>query len=192
MAMRTRLGRQLGFLAIGAATALLSAFLLHAKSPKNSNGIISGKDFSFYVKPPAGWMLDLESGKPQGHCAVFCLQGSTWQEGVTVMYANASPKLPGQTLDSFIEADLKPFQASAPTLKIRTAPPVVTSDQKTASIREFGPDSHGNYESVAYIEEPSVFVVLVMTSRHLKGWKDEQPAFRGMVQSYRYIDPDKK
>src|SRR6185295_8947918 len=59
---------------------------------QNDSGIIYGKNYSFALMAPKGWVLDTTSGRQQGLQAVFYPNGSSWKNGAAVMYANVYQK----------------------------------------------------------------------------------------------------
>lgn len=155
---------------------------------ENESALVYGKNISFSLQAPSGWVMDNQSGIGQGLPVVFYPEGSSWDQGQTVMYANPVDKeTPHQTLADFIEADLARFKAESPGLKVRPGRTLTTGDGKTAQVREFQKDRAGNYETVAYIEESKAFVTLALTSRLKRDWMNSNRAFEELIGSYKFV-----
>lgn len=153
-------------------------------------GIVYGEDFAYAIQAPPGWILDNAAANAQGMYAAFYEEGRTWRTADTIMYANAACKQPGQqTVDELIAYDVSQFQARAPGLKVTRARDLPTSE-RTASVRHFEGDEHGNFEAVAYIDEPKAMIMLVLSSRSKSGFEKAYPSFEKLVRSYRFLTTD--
>lgn len=165
-------------------------FLIYstANSEDLSSGIVYGKDHAFIVKAPKGWVLDNEAGAPQGLHAVFYPQGGSWESSPAIMYANTSHKeqTEAKSLAEFIEQDLKNFKEHSPDTKMESMEQLTTKSGK-ALVRKFSGDSWNNVEEIAYIEESKVFVLLVLSSRTKDDFKKFAPAFKQLVESYKFL-----
>ena len=166
--------------------ATLSSVSSNPPNPQDSNsGLVYGENFSFWITAPKGWILDNESGKDQGLTVVFYPQGSSWKDSIAVMYANTSVKeRPHQTLDDYIQGDLEKFKTESKNLAVHDSGSLETKDHKRAVIRVLSGDAYGNFESIAYIEEPQIFVMLVLTSKDKPNWEKSRGAFNELVKSY--------
>ena len=163
------------------------------KQKENFNaGIIYGKGHAFFLTAPKGWVLDNSSGVSHGLHAVFYLEGNSWSNGTSVMYANTTLKeIQGdEPVEKVIEGDISRFKANSPNLNVIDAAPLLTRDNKKCIVKYFSGDIHGNYEAVAYIDERKVVVMIVLTSRKKEEFDLSLPAFKELVASYQFITDD--
>jgi hypothetical protein len=160
-------------------------------SPKEaSSGLVYGKDHAFWVSAPKGWVLDNQSGAPQGLHAVFYRLGSSWSDATTVMYVNTGRLAKGESLQSFIAGDLARFRERSPNVKMTKESSISTSDKRTADVRRFSGDQWGNDEAVAYIQEDAIVVMIVLTARNRPDFEAARPSLSELVKSYRFMTKD--
>ena len=89
------------------------AFQQCSRKPDDLNsGNVYGRDHSFTLSAPDGWTLDNSSGVSQGLHAVFSPTGSSWKDGVAVMYARVIHKDAGRnkTTGRVIQNDIATFK----------------------------------------------------------------------------------
>jgi hypothetical protein len=124
---------------------------------------------------------------------VFYPKGSSWDQAPEVMYANSVKKHKGAaTVQEFINSDYDRFKKGNPKIAISEGQPLKTEDGKTAQVRLFQGDQWGNYEAAAYIDEPAVMVILVLSARNQEAFQKSLPAFEKLVASYRFYTEDVK
>lgn len=181
------------------AVVLLGLLLLtppttFAAKWESGAGIVYGKKYAFLINAPAGWILDNESAASQGIYAVFYPKGSSWSKAPAVMYANAANKTTGgiTNVQKLIDLDVAKFKKKNPKIVITEGQPLKTADGKIAQVRLFRGDQWGNHEAVAYIDEPTIVAILVLTSRSQTAFKESLPAFEKLVASYRFYTDNVK
>lgn len=157
--------------------------------PKNMDaGIIFGRSHAYMLKAPKDWVMDNQSGVSQGIQAVFYPKGSSWNKGAVVMYTNVMLKAnEKQSLQELIDQDIRGFKQNSPNLKIEDGEILTLEKGKSAVVKKFSNDANGNYESVAYIDETKVAVIIVLTSRSKKDFETSLSAFRELVASYSFV-----
>ncbi len=154
---------------------------------EGASGLVYGEGHSFFVTAPKGWVLDTHSGVDQGLVAVFYPKGSTWATSEATMYVNTRDKVEGTgLLDAFIDSDIARFKVEVPGVKISEGTSLKTKDGKTALVRNFTGGGSGNFETVAYLEESKVFVMIVLSARQLSARDRVLPGFRSLVNSYSF------
>lgn len=166
-----------------------TANLTWAAAPEFAGGgLVYGPEYSFILKPPAGWVLNNQSGAKQGIHAVFYPKGSSWSEAPAVMYATAAVKKQegSTTVQGIIDKDIAKFKQKNPRIVITEGRPLQTADGKTAQVRLYRGDQWNNMEAVAYIDEPTVVAVLVLSARSQKSFEKSFPAFEQLVASYHF------
>jgi len=165
--------------------------LCSAAYAQDDSGIIYGKNYSFALTAPKGWVLDTNSGRQQGLQAVFYPKGSSWKNGAAVMYANVYQKNDPtkESAQTVIANDVADFKKDSPSLKVVDADSMPTrtdarSKDKKATVKYFTGDRNGNSEAVAYVDEGNLVVMLVLNARSQKDFEDSLPAFKEFVGSY--------
>lgn len=150
-----------------------------------NTGILYGKNHVFSVKAPKGWVLDNQSGVPQGLHAVFYQEGGSWENSLAVMYAQGVAKDSiAETINEFISNDSLSFFERDNSIKITNAPSLKTRRGKLAVVKWF---SYSEYEAVAYIDEEKSVAMIVLTSRNEEEFRKNYPAFEELVSSYWFI-----
>ena len=170
---------------------LLFTFLTFSQNDQdNCNcGIIYGKNHSFKLTAPSGWVLDNKSGAQQGIHAVFYEKGKSWAQAETVMYGNtAELKIPKQeNLKELMQYDKGVFKKKYPGIKITEEKNIIINGNTTAIVRFFGSKSYGNYEAIAYIDAGKTGIMIVMSSRTESGFKKAYEKFVELVKSYEFL-----
>lgn len=161
-----------------------------AEETECGTGLAYGKDHAYFITAPHGWLLDTESGASQGGYAVFYPQGSSWN-GPAVMYSNAAGR-DGRPPDEAIKHDEQQMHQGNDKLKVVDGGTIKTKDNKTAVVRYFTGDKFGSYEAAGYIVEKNVVANIILTARNKAAYDAALPAFRSLVESYRFIsnEPD--
>lgn len=151
-----------------------------------NSGIIYGKDHSFMLTAPKGWVIDNKSGVPNNLHAVFYPVGSSWAKATSIMYANTASKgvAGNETIQKVIDYDLSQFRKKSPNVIVTDAEPLPTSKGKKAIAKYLSGDTFGNHEAIAYIDENKVVVFIVLSSRSQEDFVKSLPAFKELVASY--------
>jgi hypothetical protein len=150
--------------------------------------IIYSDHGGFMVSVPKGWVLDRATGQKMGTCCVLYPQGSTWDQASSVIYPNIAEKQPGQTLQQLMSSDLDGFKQRFPNMNVTEAKDLPAGDSQLAKVRFFYGVNQGSYELVAYVDEPQVVALLVLSSRSKQALGEALPAFREVLKSYVYMD----
>ena len=153
------------------------------------SGILYGRDYSFVVKAPKGWVLDDASAKSQGLDAVFYPAGSSWKESAVVMYVGIGRKAGEKdTIDGVIARDIIDFKKAAPGLKVIDAQAIPLSRGKERVVVKYFIDTErGTHEAVAYIDESKVVVMLVLSSKTKERFESSLPALKELAASYFFL-----
>ena len=166
------------------------AFQQSSQKPDDLNsGIVYGKEHSFTLSAPDGWILDNSSGVSQGLHAVFFPTGSSWKDGIVVMYARVIHKDAGRnkTTGRVIKDDIATFKSASSESTVKEGSSISTSDNKKAVIKYFYDAQNKNHEAVAYINESKVVVILVLSSRSREDYEKSLTAFKDLVASYYFV-----
>lgn len=157
---------------------------------ESGTGILYGKGHSYGLTAPKGWVLDNSSGVDQGLHAVFYPEGESWSTGKAVMYTNVAvlDTAAGETAHAVMERDMRSMKEARPALRTTLLDTLATSEQRRkAVVQRFDFGQDGNQESVAYIDEGHVLVMVVLTARDKRSHDRAVKAFRDLVASYWWL-----
>jgi hypothetical protein len=175
-------------------TLTLNVILASPQKYRNRDGvegnILWGQQYAFSLAEPNGWNLDTGAEKSTYANAVLYPDGSSWDQGVVVMYVRVVSKdsKGKKSLWSVIKNDIKDFKKASKYSKVLTLPSLLTRDKKKVEMRYFYDDVNKNHEAVAYINESRVVVLLVLTSRSKDEYSKSLPAFKDLTASYLFMD----
>ena len=150
--------------------------------------IIYSDHGGFMISVPKGWVLDRATGQKMGTCCVLYPQGSSWDQAESVIYPNIAEKQPGQSLHELMASDLDGCRQRFPKMNVVEARDLPAGDGQQAKVRIFYGVNQGSYELVAYVDEPQVVALLVLSSRSKEALGEALPAFREVLKSYQYMD----
>ena len=186
MCLRTLL---LAIIAVSSAYPQESTNSALHDSATGGSGMLYRKDHVFWLTPPPGWILDNSSGVSQGLQAVFYRRGGSWKQSASVMYANGVHKdiEAKQTFEQFIADDSLTFLKRNPNVRIFSAAELPTAKGQVAVIKRY---VYSQYEAVAYIDEPKVVVLIVLTCRSKDDFDSSYSAFKTLVGSFWFITED--
>lgn len=169
-------------------TISISAF--GQKSDNNDGAIFVGRHFSFALKEPDGWIMDTEIARSQQLEVVLYRQGSSWKDAVAVMYARVIYKDNTQaTVEKVISNDVDEFLKLNKDSTVSDSAFLETRDKKKVISKIFYDAANRNYESVAFIDEAKVVVILAVSSRNKTEYEKALPAFKALVGSYFFFTP---
>jgi hypothetical protein len=163
--------------------------LTQNNSGDRRDGIFYGDGYRFGIMTPNGWVLDDSSGYSSGQIGRYYPAGLSWDQSKAVMYITTADKNTKghESLMSLLEDDSVQSRNDAPSIKITRLESLMTSDHKVAVVRSF---EFSNHEVVAYVDEKSVVVMLVLSATEESALKAAMPAFQELVGSYFYV-PEK-
>ena len=165
-----------------------SASALSQRSDGTDGTILLGRHYGFILKEPNGWVIDDAAAKSQGLEAVLYREGSSWKQAVAVMYARVIYKDKTQaTVEKVIADDVSDFLKQSPGSKVSDSPELPTRDKKKAVVKGFWDAANKNYDSVAFIDEPKVVVILALSSRDKNEFDKSLPDFKALVGSYFFV-----
>lgn len=159
-----------------------------ASASQENAAIIYSDHGGFMISVPKGWVLDRATGQKMGTCCVLYPQGSSWDQAESVIYPNIAEKQPGQTLQQLMASDLDGFRQRFPKMNVVEARDLPAGESAAAKVRLFYGVNQGSFELVAYVDEPQVVGLLVLSSRSKEALGEALPAFREVLKSYVYMD----
>ncbi|HKT67877.1 MAG TPA: hypothetical protein VJP83_00505 [Terriglobales bacterium] len=159
-----------------------------ASATQENAAIIYSDHGGFMISVPKGWVLDRAVGQKMGTCCVLYPQGSSWDQADSVIYPNIAEKQTGQTLQQLMASDLDGFRQRFPKMDVVEARDLPAGESAAAKVRVFYGVNQGSFELVAYVDEPQVVALLVLSSRSKEALGEALPAFREVLKSYVYMD----
>jgi hypothetical protein len=145
---------------------------------------IGGKDFSFSITEPEGWTIDFNAA-PQIANFVMYPMNTTWRESDVVAFARFLPKGSQETLEVFLENNLKEFQQRCPfyetgdvKLELSGAQTFVTKALHCPSMR---------HEIVAVTEVPGFFITVVLSSNQRDRLQSVLSPFQELLSSFLWV-----
>jgi hypothetical protein len=171
------------------ALLVLGSPVQAAQEPNNNGGILSGPGFAFILVAPDGWVLDDVSGQKEGLPAVFYKRGDSWSRAKVVMYANPVRRSKGETLKGIIAADVTRFRKLNPGIVVEDGVPLAVANGRKLQVKVFRGTQAGDTEVVAYADESSCVVMLVLsgTEDRVRGARS---SFGALLRSYIFITTD--
>jgi len=191
-AFRRRLTLRYGLAVLRALSVTLCiASAMPALAEIERIAIPNEKGMSFYwwpkLPPVAGWQQDREFSIRYSFNA-FAPSGQSFASAETVMYAKAlyKPRIPQvKSLEMLIEDERRDFTKNVPGVMIREAQPLVTGDGRKAVSFTFTPQTQGNWERVAYLDEKEFYLIFAISSRTAQGLAAHEKSYEGLVLQYR-------
>ena len=158
--------------------------------PNDTDGtILLGRDYSCVLKAPDKWVIGEKAPSSQDVQLALWKEGWSWKSAVVVMYVRVIHKCEEQpTVEKVIQNDIDDFLKLSRDSKVSDSPPISTRDKKQAIVKDFYDAANKNYESVAFIDETKVVVIVALSSRTKEEFDTSLPAFRALVGSYFYFD----
>lgn len=144
-----------------------------------------GKDFSFKVIEPEGWVLDTRSA-PQIANFIFHPVGQDWRRAEAVIFARFIARSDETTLNGFLEENQTQFEEDCPFAE-GDMPEFVSEKVNDFELRSYICPGFGN-EIVAVKEVPRFFVLFSLNSSMNEGLKGGFPALKQILHSFQWID----
>jgi len=145
---------------------------------------IGGKDFSFSITEPEGWTIDFSSAHQIANFVMYPMN-TTWRESDVVAFARFLPKGSQETLEVFLENNLKEFQQRCPfyetgdvKLELSGARTFVAKALHCPSMR---------HEIVAVTEVPGFFITFVLSSNQRNRLQSAFSPFRELLSSFLWV-----
>ncbi len=160
------------------------------QTPQNSqSGILYGSNFAYTISAPKGWIMDELAGKSQGLSVVFYRNGETWKTGKSAVYVNVNGRVNGYTAKQAIADDLRGSRKEYPKSKITRGETLKTNDGREAPtfIFENITEKTVHSERVAYVETPTVILLITLTSKSTNDYKNALADHTKLVKSISYV-----
>ncbi len=134
------------------------------------------------ITAPQGWAFDHAKRGDRDLQAVLHPAGTTPASALSVIYVRTVSKEGRPTLDSLIAGDVERRRASSPGVTVASGDPLPTARDSAAQVKRFS--GANAFESVAYLETPTVYVTIILSSKTDVAQKEGERAFADLVKSY--------
>jgi hypothetical protein len=160
-----------------------------ARKDSGDSCLMYGQDHLFALKAPTGWTVDTATAQKLGLHAVMYPDGSSWRNAATTMYTNFVHKdADAQTIEKIIVDDIAGYKKDSPNITIEDSEPLpLAAGKEKVIVKRFRGDKGGNIETVAYVDENKVVVMIVLSARTVRDFQASLPIFKELVHSYRFI-----
>ncbi len=155
----------------------------------SQSGILYGSNFAYAISAPKGWIMDETAGKPQGLSVVFYRKGESWTKGKAVMYVNVNDRKQGLTSKKAIAYDIGASKKANPKSSVTQGETLRTRDNRKAVTYIFKnpADKKSAKERVAYVETPTVVLLITLTSESENDFKNAVADHSALVKSIAYM-----
>jgi hypothetical protein len=145
---------------------------------------IGGKDFSFSITEPEGWMIDFAAAPQIANFVMYPLH-TTWRESDVVAFARFAPKGSQETLEAFLGNNLKEFQQRCPFYETEDVKLELSGSQTFVTKALHCPSMR--HEIVAVTEAPGFFITFVLSSNQRNQLQSALPPFRELLSSFLWV-----
>lgn len=165
-----------------------SLLLAQGPAPKswvpaeNSTGIIHGPNHAYSIQAPKGWVLDNEIWAKEGIFAVFYKAGGSLDASPIVAYTMVQEKSP-DGIEKHIKADMGYTLKGSKTAKVERRQALRTQDGRKALVFTVSGVPKQNPEWMAYIDAPTVVILVSVSVRDLKDFEQGKVLLEGLVSS---------
>lgn len=160
--------------------------LVKPAAKKDNSALIYGPGMSFRIMPPRGWSQDSTPHLMHGEHTVFFPVSQKWQTAPLVIYIGV--KAYDGKLSEFIESDLLSYKKTKKDIVIKNGHSIKVDEGGRAEVREVLGDEYGNYAAIAYIQEKTGVVMVIMISKNETRYESNYERFETVVRSYRLME----
>jgi hypothetical protein len=141
------------------------------------------------LPPPPGWQR-AEQASDHYQASAFVPAGADFNTAAAVMYAK-SVSADEQSLAEFMADDLADFRGHYPGLHVQRGLTSVDGDGRSLATIRLSPSPGGKaqWETIAYGQEGSDFLVFALSARDQASHDAAQSAFAQMLRGYHAIAP---
>ncbi len=169
--------------------SLLPRVSIAQEAPARASGdypsaILYGANYAYLLSAPKGWVLDNSAGKPQGLQLVIYPTGRDWSSTPNGIYTATFDKPDSSDFASVVRGDSLETVQNSPGVRFTAESPILTDGGATAKVWTTRGDRWGNVDALAFIDQPHVVVVVVLTARSEEAFRLSWPAFVEAVKSY--------
>ena len=158
-----------------------------ADIPDGGTCVPYASTFAFMMSAPPGWSGMCHAEMVTGAAVAYWPTSSSWGDAASVMYVSVSGKTDG-SLAKVIAEDEASFKQRNPEGVIVQGEAIKTSDGTPLRVNLTSGLRRGRFEAIAYAEQPTVVLIIGLTSKSQADRDAAMPAFRALIGSYVKID----
>jgi len=159
-----------------------------AAQSKYPGGIVYGPKAAFNISAPEGWVLDNESGVPQGQPCVLYPKGESWSDARTVMYAKIT-STEFEDVNAFVAWAIKGMKAKHGTPKEKIASGKAKGGYDYFINEYPATKTYSQWERVGYVQLPHAVAYIVLSSRDKASYQKDSGALEKVLKSLVYLEP---
>ena len=145
--------------------------------------IVYGADWAFVLEPPHGWNIVCGTNALEGTAVTLWPAASSTRDAKSLLYVSVSKKEP-QPLQAFAGDEQDRFKARVPSLRVLPIELPSSTAESSKLAFQFSPDAPARQEYIAYIEGPTAYFILVLTSTDAGELARQRQAFFSAIKSF--------
>lgn len=147
--------------------------------------VVYGDNHIFTIQTPTDWINDRKVAKEIGLVNFFYPVTDSLAKQKSYMYANGYDKKPSeQTLQNFIDADLKKYKKKYPSFKFERRDVGFNGTVKNGQLYSLS-NLHDRFkEEVLFAETDESIIVFSFSATTAESYKEYQPVFDTFVSSF--------
>ena len=149
--------------------------------------VVYGDKHIFTIETPDNWINDKDAAQTIGLVCFFYSKADSLVKHKSHFYANGIDKeTPDETLDKFIDEDIKTFKKKYPDLEYETFEVGFTGGVKNGKLFSFSNLTDRFKEEVLYGETESTILIFVFSAMTQSDYEKYQPVFDKFINSFNY------
>ena len=144
-------------------------------------GLVFGNDWAFAFSTPARWVSQCHAEKAVGATLVLWPQGTTFVEAPAVMSVAVNEKHQ-QSLALFAAGQQQRLRSDIPNVTVRFEPGMSVGGRTGALVFRVSGDR--NHQLIAYVEGPTRFFVVAVSTRNARSLDESKGAFQALLNSF--------
>lgn len=167
---------------IRALAATMLSFVALASFDSHACGIVYGDDWAFISQPPAGWTAACGDQAMEETNITLWPKEHKPSESKALIYVTVSGKN-GMDFDAFVQDEIARFKSNAPEPKKMVIEPQ-PNISATRRLIHVANSTGAHDELVAYIEGPTAYFIVVLTSETPEITKQYRAAYQSYLDSF--------
>lgn len=161
---------------------------LAQESPRSDVAVYSGDLHAFQLKPPSGWVLDLENAYTNGYTAVLYPDSQIFVEASMIIYIWAYP-LDSLGFQEYISADSTFYLESNIGLEFISTDTVYTPQEFYWVILEAAdPGAESDIALIGYLDGETDIIIYQLDITDRISWADAAPKFAEAMANLTVLD----
>ncbi len=163
----------------------------NAQAQEERSILVNQQGSAYAVTAPDGWLANKDVAGEMGLGAAFHLEGTVWETTGAFIFVNTTSLVgSGDNIYDLMSYDIDMYKISSPGIQINDGGGITVNRGKgNATVMHMINAKANTYEAVAYIDEGDVVPFFVFSASSQAEFDKYMPAFKGLVESYKYYGP---